>query len=78
MWTAATCFSVTAPSKSAAVPSARSDTSASGTSAAITTRLGTWPTSSATDAIDASSNAVYSRSSTSAPGASRSSQAVTV
>jgi hypothetical protein len=78
MWIAATFFSFTVPSNLAAVPPGFSDTRSSGTSAEITTRRGAWSTSSATEASAASANAVYSRSSTSAPGASRSSQDVTV
>ncbi|MDN3240350.1 hypothetical protein QWI33_11495 [Glycomyces tritici] len=55
-----------------------SSTRSAGTSAEITTRRGAWSTRSATDDSAASANAVYSRSSTSASGASRLSHAVTV
>ncbi|GAA2170140.1 hypothetical protein GCM10010403_34320 [Glycomyces rutgersensis] len=89
MWIAATFFSFTLPSNRAAVLPGSSDTRSSGTSAEITTRRGAWSTSPfgdacepsmrrATDASAASANAVYSRSSMSAFGASRLSQAVTV
>ncbi|MDA1358567.1 hypothetical protein O1R50_02975 [Glycomyces luteolus] len=78
MWIAATFFSFTLPSNAAAVLPGWSVTRSSGTSAEITTRRGGWPAKSPTEASAASANAVYSRSSTSACGASRLSQAVTV
>jgi len=78
MWIAATFFSFTLPSNRAAVLPGSSDTRSSGTSAEITTRRGAWSMRRATDASAASANAVYSKSSMSASGASRLSQAVTV